>query len=97
MSNRTSFKLFLLLALIGAPVATYGVIMLVTDGLGIVRDNWGWLIVLIPPLFTMIVGRAMRQTALRIAFASVGSIATTFALIVVIVVISLSSNPDVFQ
>ena len=71
--------------------------MLVTDGLGIMRQKWGWLILLLPPLFTTLAGRATRQTASRIAFASVGSVALTFAVVAVLAVIAFSSGPDLFQ
>lgn len=87
----------MLVVLVVAPATTYGIVMFVTDGTGIMRENWEWLVLVLPPIFTTFAGVGTSRSGTRIVVASVASILMTVGLFVVLFMIALSKNPGIFQ
>ncbi len=91
-------KLFFALTLVGGPLLAYGVVMLVTDGAGLLRGDSAALIPIglgTPALATVVLGRIMGRTRRQIALAVIASVVLTVVIaiaLIVVVVSTLSSD-----
>ena len=99
---RVPRQLFFALALIGGPLLAYGMLMLVTDGLGLVHGDSVPALLLIgigaPAALTVSLGKTFRRNAKEIAVVSVGSVVLAFAAYVTLIIIWwLTLPPDFFN
>jgi hypothetical protein len=92
--------MFFGLALVGGPVLAYAVLMLVTDGLGLVHGDSVPALLLIgigvPAAVAVSLGKKLRRTAKEIALASVVSVVLAFAAYVTAIIVWLLTLPPDF-
>jgi len=92
--------MFFALALIGGPLLAYGVLMLVTDGLRLVRGDSVAALLFIgigaPAALAISLGKALTRSTKEIAMASVVSVVLAFAAYVTLIIIWLLTVPPDF-
>jgi hypothetical protein len=94
-----SRTLFFVLTLVGGPLLAYGLVMLLTDGLGLVDGDSAALIAIAlgtPAAVALCLGRVERRAPREIAIAVVGSVVLTIVLAVALIAYTLTHLPPDF-